>query len=437
MASVTFKLSERGGKDNDRPEFKVWLRYGTPQRRISCRSGLYGFRDYWSEKKQTHSTRLVNPLFSAEVVSVNEKLGILKTKIETAAANTPESAIDRDWLLAIIDEYLHPTKKEEVKRDTPKTLIQAFEDYIAAAPTTTRRCGKQDKIITKRRLKFYEQTLRILKEMGADGVTIERADKSFYDSFYRFMYDNGYKHNTFVAYSKCIKAVINSLPMAERIGCEFVEPKKCATVMEEIDNIALSEEELQAMAELDLASHPYLERVRDQFLLLAWTGCRYSDLGKLSRKYIVNKDGDDWFYMEQQKTGAKVLIPILPPIVPILEKYDYQPPEPISNQKFNDYVKEVARLAGFDTEVVIRHTQQKEDSFEVGTVETRLPKWQAITAHTARRSFATNMYNREYPTLEIMAVTGHKTEAAFLTYIKVKQEDHVRNLKKRFMAQWK
>jgi integrase len=437
MASVTFRLSEKGGKDNDRPEFRVWFRYGTPQRRISCRTGLYGFRDYWSEKKQKHNTKLVNPLFSAEVIEVNDKLSTLRTKIETAADNTPDNAISRDWLLAIVEDYLHPTKKEEVQQDAPKTLIQAFEDFIAAAPTTTRRCGKQDKIITKRRLKFYEQTLRILKEMGADGVTIERTDKAFYDSFYRYMFDNGFKHNTFVAYTKCIKAVINSLPSAERFGCEFVQPKKCATVMEDIDNIYLDETELKALADLDLDGHPYLDRVRDQFLLLAWTGCRYSDLGKLSRKYIVTKDDDDWFYLEQQKTGAKVLIPILPPIVPILEKYDYQPPKPISNQKFNNYIKEVARLAGFDSEVVIRHTQQMEDSFEIGTVETRLPKWQAVTAHSARRSFATNLYNRDYPTLEIMAVTGHRTEAAFLSYIKISQEDHVKRLKQKFMAQWK
>ena len=194
---------------------------------------------------------------------------------------------------------------------------------------------------------------------------------------------------------------------------------------------------MNSWSDLELADSSYLDRVRDQFLLLAWTGCRYSDLGKLSRKYIVTKDGDDWFYLEQQKTGAKVVIPILPPIQPILEKYDYQPPKPISNQKFNDYIKEVARLAGFDAEVVIRHTQQKEGSFEIGTVETRLPKWQAITAHTARRSFATNLYNREYPTLEIMAVTGHRTEAAFLSYIKISQEDHVKRLKQKFMAQWK
>lgn len=430
MASVRFELS---AKETDRPELRVWLRYGSPQRRLSCRTGLYGFRDHWSEKKQTHTVKMVNPLFRAEIIEVNEKLGKLKARIETAAANTPAVAICRPWLAQIVEDELHPTKTEKASQDAPRTLIQAVEDFIAAAPTTIRHKGRP---ICAARLNHYKQVLKNLQAMGADGVTIERADKAFYDSFVRYMYAAGYKQNTIATRVKCIKSVINSLPMAERVGCEFVEPKKCAAVMEDIDNIALNEKELQALAALDLADNPHLDRVRDQFLLLAWTGCRYSDLGKLSRKYIMSDDGDNYFSLEQQKTGAKVVIPILPPIEPILEKYDYQPPKPISNQKFNDYIKQVAQLAHLDDEVATIHTQQIKGDFTPGRVETRHPKWQAITAHTARRSFATNMYKRGFPTLAIMAITGHKTEKSFLTYIKVSEAENAALLKRKFMLQW-
>ena len=437
MATIKFELSKKGGKDNDRPEFQVLFSAGSPTTRyirLRCRTGLYGFRDYWNEKKQTHNTKLVNPLFLQEVIEVNKKLATLKTEVETAAANTPETALNRAWLSAIIEDVLHPARKEKAQHDAPKTLVQAVSDFIAAAPTTIRHKGKP---ICAARLNHYKQVLNNLLAMGADGVTIEHADKSFYDSFVRFMYANGYKQNTISTRVKCIKSVINSLPMAERVGCEFVEPKKCKAVMEDIDNCYLDEKELQTLADLDLADSPYLDRVRDQFLLLAWTGCRYSDLGKLSSKYIVNEDGDDFFSLEQQKTGAKVVIPILPPIVPILEKYDYQPPKPISNQRFNDYIKQVAQLANLDDEVTTIHTQQMKGDFVPGRVETRRPKWQAITAHTARRSFATNMYKRGFPTLAIMAITGHKTEKSFLTYIKVSEAENAALLKKQFMAQWK
>ena len=439
MATIKFTLSAKGGKDNDRPELLVSFTDGTAGNRVRIQSktGLLAFRDYWSDTKQTHpitkSTK-INPLFRPEVIEVNERLATLKTKIEAIAADTPTNEMCRPWLAAIVEDVLHPTKQENEQQSGPKSLIQAVKDFIAAAPTTIRHKGKP---ICAARLNHYKQVLKNLQGMGADGVTIERADKSFYDSFVRYMYAQGYKQNTIATRVKCIKSVINSLPMAERVGCEFVEPKKCAAVMEDIDNIALNEMELQALAGLDLEAQPCLDRVRDQFLLLAWTGCRYSDLGKLSRKYIVNEDGDRYFSLEQQKTGAKVVIPILPPIVPILEKYDYQPPKPISNQRFNDYIKQVAQLAHLDDEVVTTHTQQDKGEFIPGRVETRRPKWQAVTAHTARRSFATNMYKRGFPTLAIMAITGHKTEKSFLTYIKVTEAENATMVLHQFKSQWK
>lgn len=434
MASLRFELSVKKNS-GDRPEFQAVLRFGNPQRKIRCRTGLYGFSDYWSNDAQEHKIpKTINPLIKPEVVEVNKKLGLLKVEIDAAADNTPNNEISRAWLAEIVEDLLHPTKKEKAQQDAPKTLIKAFEDFIASAPTTIRHKGKP---ICAARLNHYKQTLNILQGMGADGVTIEKADKAFYDSFVRWMFANGYKQNTIATRVKCIKSVINSLPMAERVNCEFVEPKKCAAVMEDIDNCYLDENELQALADLDLSDNPHLDRVRDQFLLLAWTGCRYSDLGKLTRKYIVNEDGDNCFKLEQQKTGAKVVIPILPPIVPILEKYDYQPPRPISNQRFNDYIKEVARMAGLDEEVAVSHTQQQKGEFVPGRVETRRAKWQAVTAHSARRSFATNLYKRGFPTLAIMAITGHKTEKSFLTYIKVSEAENAMMVLRQFKSQWK
>lgn len=446
MATIKFTLSTKGGKDNDRPELLVSFTDGTAadRVRIQSKTGLLGLRDYWPKVngevvpslghiKITKATK-INPLIRLEVIEINEKLANLKTRIEAIAADTPTSEMSRPWLASIVEDVLHPTKQENEQQSGPKTLMQAIADFIAAAPTTIRHKGKP---ICAARLNHYKQVLKNLQGMGADGVTIERADKSFYDSFVRYMYAQGYKQNTIATRVKCIKSVINSLPMAERVGCEFVEPKKCAAVMEDIDNIALNEKELQALAALDLADNPHLDRVRDQFLLLAWTGCRYSDLGKLTRRYIVNEDGDSYFSLEQQKTGAKVVIPILPPIVPILEKYDYQPPKPISNQRFNDYIKEVAHLAGLDDEVTTTHTQQERGDFTPGRVETRRPKWQAVTAHTARRSFATNMYKRGFPTLAIMAITGHKTEKSFLTYIKVSEAENATMVLHQFKSQWK
>lgn len=63
-------------------------------------------------------------------------------------------------------------------------------------------------------------------------------------------------------------------------------------------------------------------------------------------------------------------------------------------------------------------------------VSNTFEKWEKVSTHTARRSFATNMYIMNVPSLTIMAITGHKTEKAFLRYIKVTPEQHAVKLLK-------
>ncbi|MFM7357902.1 MAG: tyrosine-type recombinase/integrase [Sediminibacterium sp.] len=57
-------------------------------------------------------------------------------------------------------------------------------------------------------------------------------------------------------------------------------------------------------------------------------------------------------------------------------------------------------------------------------------KWEKLMTHTARRSFCTNMYLMGVPVLTIMAISGHKTEKSFRTYIKASGEEHARIMKK-------
>jgi integrase len=61
-------------------------------------------------------------------------------------------------------------------------------------------------------------------------------------------------------------------------------------------------------------------------------------------------------------------------------------------------------------------------------ISTAYKKWQLVTTHTARRSFATNLYKSGFPTLSIMAITGHTTEKSFLKYIKVTPDEHAKKL---------
>ena len=73
-----------------------------------------------------------------------------------------------------------------------------------------------------------------------------------------------------------------------------------------------------------------------------------------------------------------------------------------------------------------------QDEIIIGGVKKKieLQKWEMVTTHTARRSFATNMYKSGYPSISLMKITGHRTEKAFLLYIKVTPEDSAKQLLK-------
>ena len=123
-----------------------------------------------------------------------------------------------------------------------------------------------------------------------------------------------------------------------------------------------------------------------------------------------------------QKTSERVAIPLHKTVKSIMQKYDYKLPIPFTNQIMNNYIKEVTSLANIKelTETTITRAGIVEKSV--------LPKNKLISTHTARRSFATNIYLAGVPTISIMKITGHKTERSFMAYIRISQEENADKL---------
>ena len=200
----------------------------------------------------------------------------------------------------------------------------------------------------------------------------------------------------------------------------YIKNKNFKVVEEDADSIYLTTKEIQKIYDYDFSKTPHIERVRDLFVIGCYTGLRFSDLTQF-RQENISKDLTT-AKVRTQKTGEVVIIPLNPLIKAILKKHGGKPPEAISNQKMNDYLKTIGENVKINDEVVISITK--------GGVRVResFKKHELITVHTARRSFATNAYLNDVPTLSIMKMTGHTTEKAFLKYIKISQEDNANKL---------
>jgi len=164
--------------------------------------------------------------------------------------------------------------------------------------------------------------------------------------------------------------------------------KKFSFVARETEVVFLTEKEIATLYHCDLSGNKRLGQVRDLFVLGCLTGHRFS--GQSAGSYI----------------------PAQPPAHPIAteigSRYRATPgglPVPPSNQKFNAYIKEACRQAGL--------TQKGRLPSDPG-----LQLWECISSHTARRSMASNAWLSGIPAHEIMQITGHRTEKAFLDYIR-------------------
>ncbi len=119
-----------------------------------------------------------------------------------------------------------------------------------------------------------------------------------------------------------------------------------------------------------------------------------------------------------EKTKHQVVIPMHPMVLALYNKYQGVFPKLCDRSHTIEHLRQCARLAGIDDEVRMVENRG-------GKVSTLIyKKYQLVGMHTGRRSFATNMYKRRFPTIAIMRLTGHTTESNFLKYIKVSAEEN-------------
>lgn len=346
--------------------------------------------------------------------------------IINARLNQLETATDK-FIMHLKAEGKQPSK--EKLRDflnnlaNPKNSKPTFADFINEFVDngTTKINPTTGRYITLRTVQGYRKFRDYFAQFEAQQkwkYDFEDIDLDFYEDFTAFLRKVGLATNSIGKYIRILKAVLNEATEKGLNTKTAYKSHRFKVVEEDADTIYLSEKELTQLYDFDLSNNKRLERVRDLFLVGAWTGLRFSDFTRITSNNIKG----NFIEIEQQKTGKRVLIPLHPVVSDIWKRYGEALPTNITNQKLNDYIKEVCKIAGL--------TEYEYKAITKGGVKTstRYEKWELVSSHTARRSFATNLFLSGFPTLSIMQVTGHRTEKAFMRYIKVTPEQHAKML---------
>lgn len=398
------------------------------------------FPDYWNNKSQTFRQRILftNEFTEKDKAAIEEKFEELKAKILKEKNNLKGNQPSKEWLQAIIDKVY--CKKQQ----GAETLSQYIQRFIDEAKDGTRLTSNSfnrkvfssgtiksikvfqlvfnefQGIYTEKRLKGIaerKESPRPLKVVNFDDITID-----FYNDFIRFMYDKKFSPNTIGKHIKTLKVIMRQSREEGLHNNNEFERKSFKALRQPVQNIYLTESELKKLFELDLSGNKDYEIARDVFLIGCYTAQRFSDYSRITSGNIrILENGKMVIDLIQQKTGEKVIIPVRQELKVILERYNFNLPK-THEQKVNKYIKTIGKEAG------ITETVRVEESRGGMTVKKDLKKYELIVTHTARRSGCTNMYLAGIPVIDIMKISGHKTESEFLKYIKVSKEETALNL---------
>lgn len=433
MTNINLQLRDISSKKPQR----VWAVFFINKGRIKIFTNQYIIPKDWSKDKQkaltTHKDfEKINRLFHEQKEFISDyidnlklrkkrfykdelendfnhhfKIGEIKTK-ETGEVIDFISFLDK-WITSRVELQQSSRNKYETTR---KNILLAFN-----------LCGdRQSKQWEKMSLRERKQNPNLLSPIKL--LEFDEINYNFMDRFNKWLHNATFKTRKsgiekFEHYSK--NFIAKQISIAKQFCTAAVNAgylnnlsyKGISAGWEDADNIHLNWDEINRLKTLKLAKGSTEAMVRDVFVFNCYLGLRFSDLSKLDESRFTTQNDQLYLKMRMQKTDDLINFPILPSAEEILKSYNYQLPI-IIEKTYNEGIKELAFQAN-----IVQIENKRETRGGVKRV-LKLEKWEMVSSHTGRRSFATNFTEDGVPVNELMLVTGHTTEKSFRKYVKKK-----------------
>lgn len=302
-----------------------------------------------------------------------------------------------------------PIEKEfKPRKSTPNAFYKVFDEFV-------RDCGRQNDWTDSTYEKFAAVKNHLMN--FRDGLTFDFFDEKGLNDYVTYLRDVKEMRNSTIgkqlSFLKWFLRWAFKKGLHQNNAYDSYKPKLKSTQKK---IIFLTWEELNKLREFEVpAAKQALDRVRDVFLFQCFTGLRYSDVFNLRRSDIKG----DHIEVTTVKTSDSLIIELNKHSKAILDKYkdvvfeDDKVLPVITNQKMNDYLKELAELAGIDESVRQTYYRGNERIDEV------TPKYALLGTHAGRRTFICNALALGIPPQVVMKWTGHSDYKAMKPYIDI------------------
>lgn len=405
MSKVNFRLRSKAKK---KVSIKIYLSFGR-NNFIEMNSGFSIHPKDWSSKT---NLPLQNDPENKNLYSNLKKLeAFIYENLNLSIGNG--ELIDRFWLENTIKNCF-----KRVERNDTGFLLDHIQFIIDNAHTKKIK-GKNKLGLSESRIKSYvtfKSLIELYQNRLKKQIHFLDVNKQFIHNFTSWLIDSQkYSMNYSGKQIDNIKTVcLDAFRLGIPVNSYVHSIESFSESDEERLIVTLSLEELKKIRDSKMPTKS-LNNAKNWLLLGCEIGQRGGDLLSLTKDNL--RLVDDFLFVDilQQKTKKMVTIPVGSKQIREILENDF--PRSISQQKLNNYIKMVCEWAGINetTEGKIFSSELKRK------VSGHFPKYQLVTSHSFRRSFATNYY-KKIATPILMTITGHSKESIFLKYIN-KQED--------------
>ena len=431
---MTTRFIITNSKKNPTP---IYVRFKIDQKNdFKEKIGLEIDKKEWSKAKQLVKHNAKNSQYAEQV---NSKLKLLENFIHNSYNRDYSEGvtINKNWIKSVIKKCFNQPDKD--KENYKYYLTDFINFYIEKSKKRINK--KTNKPLSIRTIRDFQTTLSYLLKfeqlVSGTKIKLTEIDMNFYHDLNSFLEETYLlSKNTVGGHIKNIKQFCRDAKRENLKVCLDFEKSEFYSPNQETNNIYLKIDEINKIFNYELTNER-LDNARDWFIIGLWTALRVSDLLNLNKdKHIID---NEFIEKTNYKTGIITVIPIHEQVRSVLNKRDGNFPRKISDQKFNDYIKEVCEIVGLKEKtkgslmqkIEIEVPDLKEEKkiiFVQRLIKGIYPKYKLVSSHICRRTFATYHYGK-LDTLTIMKLTGHKTESQFLEYIKTTPKEHAQKFK--------
>lgn len=337
---------------------------------------------------------------------VNSQLSLIKNKINQAFLYLQMKGSDFD----VNDLYLI------YKGEKPKKENGILEVYTEYNNKIKKLIGKDIELVTYNKyLESYNHLKDFVRfKFNSADLKLKDVKSNFLDDYDYYLKTQKGKNKQGLSQStinKAIQRFRKTLKYAISEGYLEKDPFIMHTAKVVKKNIVfLTKEEL-----LKLENHQFktarIQIIKELFLFCCYTGLAFKEMSLLKKSDIITGfDNNLWIVVKRSKTNRDYKVPLLPRAQKVFQIYNDDTSElvfpKISNQKFNEYLKEIADIIGISKN---------------------------LTHHIARKTFASTvlLYN-DIPMEIVSELLGHSklstTQEHYAKVVNSKLSQHIIDL---------